>query len=261
MLSPNLTVVLHKLRFPENAGMVARACANMGISQLRLSAPRNWDCLKAWPTATSCGQPLLRKIELYDNLTGALSDCNSIYGTSARQGGWRQKNALNPAEASLEIGARLEEGEKIALLFGPEDSGLSNEELNFCTGIVHIETDSRAASLNISQAVLLVLYELRSRLVIRRPRATSSRITFAEQILLEQKIKEILSFLQCLSGKNSDYAFRQWHEMLSRIKLRKNEYAALMGLCRQFENIIPRQIKKGNENGDRESLPKSNEPE
>ena len=233
----NVIVVLHKLRFPENAGMAARACANMGIQQIRLSAPRNWECLKAWPVATSVGQPLLNNITVYESLLAAISDCHSVYGTSARTGGWRKK-AQNPVQGCAKIKLKLNEGEKVALLFGPEDRGLSNDEIALCSGIIHIETARDASSLNIAQAVLLVLYELRRKQGKNAAPDMPPSIRMAELQLLESKLKNALASLHCLEGANPDYAFGQWHDMLSRARLRHNEYAALMGLCRQVENFV-----------------------
>lgn len=234
----NLHIVLDRLRFPENAGMAARACANMGASALCLSRPRNWDPLKASPLATACGRPVLNSIKIYPCLHEALMDCHSIYGTSARTGGWRV-NAEQPAVICVKIAESLARNEKVALLFGPEDSGLDNHALALCSGIIHIDTAPDASSLNIAQALLLVLYELRRQCVGRSRSSCSLKLaSFADQLLLEEKLKNILIRLDCLTGKNHDFAFRQWHDLLVRKGLQSHEYAALMGLCRQLENRL-----------------------
>lgn len=234
----NLRIVLDRLRFPENGGMAARACANMGVRNLCLSRPRNWDSFKAFPLATSCGREVLASIQIYPSLNEAVADCHAVYGTSARTGGWRT-NAELPAVLCKKIAIALAQNEKIALLFGPEDSGLDNETLSLCSGIIHIDTDCKASSLNIAQALLLVLYELRKQCQNKRHNQHPPKlVTLAQQYRFEEKLKSILLRLDCLAGKNPDYAFRQWHDLLARKGLLRHEFDALMGFCRQLENRL-----------------------
>lgn len=234
----NLHIILHNLRFPENAGMAARACANMGATNLCLVSPRNWDALKAWPVATSCGRAVLNNIKIFTSLEAALAPCHLVYGSSARKGGWRI-SAERPAVACAKIASALGRRENVAILFGPEDSGLDNKALSLCAGIIHIETAPDACSLNIAQALLLILYELRLQCENRCQMPPQPALAaFAEQQALETTLKAILHRLDCLAGKNPDYAFRQWHGLLARKGLRLAEYHMLMGLCRQLEIML-----------------------
>lgn len=236
----NLFIILKNLRFPENAGMAARACANMGANNLCLVSPQNWDPLKASPTATSCGRKVLNRIKIYANLEEVIKNCHIAYATSARTGGWRS-NLYSPQQAANEIIQKLLAGNKVAILFGPEDSGLSNRDISLCNGIIKIDTAENACSLNISQAILLILYELRKQSChnstpIRQ--SSKNSLTLQEIYLLEEKLKECLVLLGCISGKNTDYHFRQWHDILGRAELKRHEYDALSGLCRQIGNLF-----------------------
>ena len=154
-------VVLVEPRFPENIGMAARACANMGLGGLRLVTPELWEAEhqeKALSLATSQGEPLVRGAACFASLREAVADCHVVLGTTARTGGWRRR-VLSPAAAGEKIAARLTEGAQAALVFGPEDRGLLNEEIELCTAIACIPTASGAASLNLAQAVLVLAYE------------------------------------------------------------------------------------------------------
>lgn len=228
-----LAVILNKTRFPENIGMAARACANMGCERLILSAPERWDYLKAEPLATPKGVPLLKTIAIYDKLEDALAPFNYVIGTTARSGGFRRQ-PLAPDQAARE--AAKVEGE-VALLFGPEDRGLTNRELRFCQRLVHIPANPAANSLNLAQAVLIMLYEFRKSgremPACQKPRGIGIR----ERILLEDNFKSALIGLDCLRADNPDYFFQIWQGMLNRIRPTREEFDALMGFCRQLKNM------------------------
>ena len=158
MLLDGVQVVLVKTRFPENIGMAARACANMGCPGIRLVDPERWDREKAAPLATPKGQNLLDNVLVSPDLAKAVAASSLVLGTTARTGGWRQA-LLAPGQAAREVAAALVRGENVSLVFGPEDRGLNNEEITHCQRLVTIPTDAAASSLNLAQAVLLMLYE------------------------------------------------------------------------------------------------------
>ena len=160
----NVQVVLVCPRFPENIGMAARACANMGLGGLCLVAPELWEPehqKKALALATSQGEPLAREAILADSLSAAVGDRHFVLGTTARVGGWRRR-IISPQTAGEKIAARLAEGQKVALVFGPEDRGLVNEEIELCTALATIPTSGGAASLNLAQAVLTAVINKRA---------------------------------------------------------------------------------------------------
>ena len=99
MLLQGLEIVLVKTRFPENIGMAARACVNMGCPTLRLVDPERWDREKARPLATPKGQDLLDAVEVRADVAQAAAESSLVFGTTARVGGWRQA-LLSPEQAA-----------------------------------------------------------------------------------------------------------------------------------------------------------------
>lgn len=245
MLLEGVEIVLVKTRFPENIGMAARACANMGCPCMRLVDPERWDREKAAPLATPKGQDLLDSVQLSSTLAEAVASSTLVLGTTARTGGWRQA-LLAPAQAAREAAAALSRGERVSLVFGPEDRGLNNEEIIHCQRLVTIPTDAAASSLNLAQAVLLMLYECAN--AVRSFRAPPSAkkagtaggraVTADEQERLMAALKSMLLSLDYLHGDNPDYFMLPWRRLFNRAGLRRHEYDALMGLCRQVRHKL-----------------------
>lgn len=249
MLLQGLDVVLVKTRFPENIGMAARACANMGCLDIRLVEPERWLPDKARPLATAKGLPVLDGVRVFDDLPAAVAESALVIGTTARVGGWRRE-ILHPSAAASEIVAALRDGNRVSLVFGPEDRGLDNAEISACHRVLTIPTDE-ASSLNLAQSVLLVLYECAE--AMRRaqraerdadhpaaPHAEKS-ISAQEQERLVAALKETLLAVDALHGDNPDYFLMPWRRLFGRARLRRHEYDAFMGLCRQVQNALKRQ--------------------
>lgn len=238
MLLHNLNVALVKTRFPENIGMIARACANMGCDEISLVAPERWERSKAEPLATAKGIPVLDRIRVYESLETCLKDAQFVLASSARTGGWR-KVIKTPESAAREVADALALGKRVALLFGPEDRGLDNSEIVHAEGIINIKTWG-ASSLNLAQSALLILYECaKARAAIPEKQTPKINfITVAERALLEKEFREILLQLDCLHGDNPDYFFMQWQGIFNRAYLRRHEFDALMGFCRQIKNKL-----------------------
>lgn len=251
MLLDAVEVILVRTRFPENIGMAARACANMGCSHLCLVAPERWDMEKARPLATPKGLPVLEGIRVVPTLVDAVAASNLVMGTTARLGGWR-KSALTAEQAGSVAAGVMRAGECISLVFGSEDRGLGNDELLLCQRLVTIPTAGMASSLNLAQAVLILLYECAraqrnislheiSTMQTAAPNGTlqsSDGITAAEQERLMAAFKSMLLTLDVLHGDNPDYFLLPWRRLFGRAHLRRHEYDALMGLCRRVRNKL-----------------------
>ena len=237
----NLQIVMVKTRFPENIGMAARACANMGCHRIVLVAPERWDRDKARPLATAKGEGVLDGVRVVASLEEALADSVLAVGTTARTGGWRRE-IIPPEAAAAAVAPLLDEGARVSLVFGPEDRGLNNQEIELCQRLVTIPT-ADASSLNVAQSILLLLYECHK--AMRRPagqavEAGSARITVAEQERLTATLRETLLWLDFLHGDNPDYFLMPWRRFVGRAGLRRHEYDALMGFCRQIRNKLLR---------------------
>lgn len=234
----NLSIVLFKPKYPENVGSAARACLNMGCGNLVLVAPRNFDMEKALPLATVHAKPILESAVLAEDLPSALSGFSAVYGATARTGGWR-KGIMSPTTAAGVVNEKLASGGKVALVFGPEDKGLTNEETQICTGLVTIPTSRSGTSLNLAQAVLIMVYEC-FKLSLEKPFKPNGppderQATHEEWEVLFQNIKETLLAVDYLKGDNPDYWMLPTRRFLSKFDLKRNEFNLLMGICRQVK--------------------------
>lgn len=237
-----LNIVLVETRFPENIGSAARASANFGSASLSLVQPEMWDIEKAKPLATKQGTLLLEKAKVYATLQEAVKNSVLCIGTSARVGGVRRET-LTPKECAEEIIQYLLRGERVSLVFGPEDRGLENHHLENCHKLVTIPTAPECASLNLAQAVLLILYEIYQLAPEKRKKrqrdkgALSRRITNEERELLHSKLKKILTEIDVIQDSNPEYFFLPIARFLDRKAIRRHEMDMLLGICRQIERL------------------------
>ena len=152
------SVILVEPQLAENIGMVARACANFGLDELRLVAPRD-----GWPNekariAASGANYIIEDAQAFSSLETAIADLNWVAMTTARQRDLR-KPVLTPEQAVAEMRSRIAAGERAGIVFGRERNGLETLEIAAADAIVMIPVNARFASLNLAQAVLLLGYE------------------------------------------------------------------------------------------------------
>jgi tRNA/rRNA methyltransferase len=155
-LSP--AIILVEPQLGENIGMVARAMANFGLTELRLVSPRDgWPNEKA-RSAASRADHVIDATTVFDTVEAAIADLAFVYATTARpRDGF--KPVHGPVEAGRELRARAQQGQRTGILFGREKFGLSNEEVSLADVIVTFPVNPAFSSLNIAQAVLLMSYE------------------------------------------------------------------------------------------------------
>ncbi len=142
----------------ENIGMTARAMMNMALDKLRVVAPRENPRGEKACSAASGAHSILEEARVFATLDEALADVHYVLASSARPRDMT-KPVLSPDEAPERLLTHLKNGEKTALLFGPERTGLENHELVAADGIIEIPLNPKHRSLNLSQAVLLIGYE------------------------------------------------------------------------------------------------------
>lgn len=153
-----IRIVLINTTHPGNIGAAARAMKVMGLSQLHLVTPKRFPHADATARASGADD-LLQHARVHDTLEDALAGCSLVLGTSARLRSLSmpQMDVRKAAEAAL-----VEAGDRdMAILFGREAYGLTNDEMQCCQHLVHIETNPEFGSLNLGQAVQVVAYELR----------------------------------------------------------------------------------------------------
>jgi tRNA/rRNA methyltransferase len=151
-------VILMEPQLPDNIGMVSRAMANFGLDDLRLIAPRD-----GWPNekariAASGANYVIDDAQAFPSLETSIADVNWLAATTARQRDLR-KPVMTPLEAVAEMRTRIARGERCAVLFGRERSGLETNEVANADAVIMIPVNSRFASLNLAQAVLILGYE------------------------------------------------------------------------------------------------------
>ncbi|HLW70336.1 MAG TPA: RNA methyltransferase, partial [Candidatus Binataceae bacterium] len=153
----NFTFVLFRPQSAGNIGAAARALKNMGFDDLRLVAPGTMNQREAVAMAVHADD-VLAGATTWPDLASALADCSVTVGTTSRRGGYRS-TAQPLRAAALELAA-LSRSNKIAVIFGREDRGLTNRELKLCNRLITIPTAPEYPSLNLAQAVVVVAYEL-----------------------------------------------------------------------------------------------------
>lgn len=159
MNSDNIRIVLVDTTHPGNIGGTARAMKNMGLHRLVLVDPRKFPHEEAeWRAASAAD--VLEKAVVVETLEEAIADCQLVVGTSAR-GRRIPWPVLDPRHCAGKVMSAVERNEQVALVFGREDRGLTNEELQTCHLHLHVPTHEDYPSLNLAMAVQIVAYELR----------------------------------------------------------------------------------------------------
>jgi tRNA/rRNA methyltransferase len=156
-------IILVRQQLAVNIGMSARAMANFGLADLRLVSPR-----EGWPrtgayrkgayAAAAGAVHLLEAARLFETVEAAIRDLNFVWASTARERG-QHKPILTPAEAMPESARKITSGEKHGVLFGPERTGLANDEVALADAVLTFPVNPAYASLNLAQAVLLTGYE------------------------------------------------------------------------------------------------------
>ena len=151
-------IILVRPQLGENIGMAARAMLNCGLSSLRLVKPRDgWPNAKA-QRAASGADVVLEKARVFASVADAVDDLERVVATSARNRELSQR-ILTARHAAAEIRGWIGRGEKVGILFGPERTGLENDDMVHADTVLSIPLNPQFSSLNVAQAVLLVAYE------------------------------------------------------------------------------------------------------
>lgn len=238
----HVAVVLQKPRYPENIGSAARAIRNMGVGQLRVVAPENFDLFKIRALATHAAGDVVDRIEVFDELADALAPFHFVVGTTARTGG--QRKVINsPTRLAREL-VGISRENQVALVFGPEDRGLTNEDIRLCHALVNIPT-ADFSSLNLAQAVMIMCYEL-SR--AGRPDGggfTPRMATRHELDGMFDQLRDILVRISFINPENPDYWMNNLRRFFTRLQLRAGEVSIIRGLCRQVDWYAEKRFRDG----------------
>ena len=226
-----LRVVLVAPRNPLNIGAAARAMSNFGFSRLRVVNPY----AVAFREARSAvgAADLLATAEEYGTVAEAVADCVLVVGTTAARGREMPQPLRRLQEGARLIRSRLKSG-NVALLFGSEKHGLSNQDLSHCHWLMRIPTEEEHGSMNLGQAVAVCLYELaRSSKPARRER-TEDLATAAQLELLYQTLAETLAasgYGKRGSGISTEQRLRR---MIRQLNLPAHDAEMWLGILRQI---------------------------
>jgi len=236
-LLKNIRIVMVNTSHPGNIGAAARAMKNMGLEKLYLVEPKDYPSLEAISRSVGAVDVLDNAV-VVKNLDEAISDCVWVAGTSAR---FRTVEwpILEPRECVQKALEYINEGE-IAVVFGNETNGLTNEQMERCNMLLHIPTNPDFSSLNIAAAVQVVCYEFRQALVqekakIKPPKRGKHRydiIANATQLDgMYGHIREALDELSFFGTKNPDVMMRRLKGLFSRAETTQREVSIIRGIC------------------------------
>ncbi len=242
----NITIILVKPGIPENIGSCCRAMKNMGLWRLVLVAPKNFDLVRIKKTATHEAADIIDRAMVIDDLSEAVAPFSFIAGTSARQGKHRQM-VLSP-EGLAETVLALPDDNNVAIMFGPEDRGLENEELKYCQRLVQIPT-AGFASLNLAQAVLVVCYALFTAGLPEKPSFSPRLASNFELEGMYAHFQEILVRIDFINRENPDYWMNNFRRFFSRLGLTAKEVRLIRGICRQINWYGEKRYADGKKEG------------
>jgi tRNA/rRNA methyltransferase len=227
----NVAVVLNRPRYPENIGAAARAVRNMGIGQLVVVAPEKCDLDRVLTLATHAAMDVVEQMLYFEDLADALAPYNYVVGTTARLGGQRL-TISSPAQMAQQL-IPISQENQVAIVFGPEDRGLTNEEIRLCHHLVTIPT-AQFSSLNLAQAVMVLCYELFKAGLPPAKNLTPRLATRLELDGMYDQIKDILVRINYIQPEHPDYWMNKLRRFFNRMELRAGEVSIIRGICRQI---------------------------
>jgi tRNA/rRNA methyltransferase len=229
----NLRVILVRPRGSGNIGSAARAMKNLGAGELAIVGKARTQSFWARAMAVH-GRDTLAGAKSHASIREAIADCTMVVGTTCRSGLYRS-HSQTPREVAPAIVAAALKG-KVALLFGPEDHGLSNKDLEYCQLLVTIPTHPDYPSLNVAQAVVVCLYEIYLASLV--PMKNDVEIHRAEAEHIERLfdiMRSSLLKIGFLDSENPEHMLLAFRRIFGRAGLEDKDVRILTGMFRQIE--------------------------
>jgi tRNA (cytidine32/uridine32-2'-O)-methyltransferase len=232
-----LRIVMVETTHPGNVGAAARAMKNMGVTRLFLVKPQRYPNHKA--TARAAGaDDILAGAVMCETLDEALTGCGMVFGASARARKipWPQLDPRQAAHRAFSAAVT----DEVAFVFGREQAGLTNEELDRCNYLVTIPTHPEFASLNVAAAVQVVTYELRMAGGGAVPAAALGEpLASAEaRERFYRHLEQVLLDLEFLDPDNPKHLMRRLRRLFNRVELDSNEVNILRGILTAVERHV-----------------------
>jgi tRNA/rRNA methyltransferase/tRNA (cytidine32/uridine32-2'-O)-methyltransferase len=237
-LLSHIKIVLVETTHPGNIGAVARAMKNMGMTRLALVDPKTFPSNEATARASGADD-VLAAATVYPTLQEAIADCQLIIGTSARRRtiSWPE---LNPKQCA-QLAVIDSPHQQIAIIFGRENSGLKNHELDLCHYLLHIPCNESYSSLNIAAAVQVVCYELfaatdRPDTIQVGDQGECPLATASQMESFYRHLQEALVDIGFMQPGRSKSIMRRLRRVYNRIQLDTKEVDILRGILRMSQD-------------------------
>ncbi len=230
--------VLSRTSHPGNIGSAARAIRTMGFSRLALVSPQRYPDPQVTALASGADD-VLAGLKTHDSLVDALADSTLAIGMSARRRGVALPE-LTPRQAGERVRSAIAEGHRVAMVFGNEQSGLDGDELAHCHAMVRIPSVEDFSSLNLSQAVQVLAYELRLALLAGQPEAPSSGDLPATGAQMEQFHEHLAATLEAIDfhkGRSPKTVMKRLRKLFLRAQLDERELRILHGILADAERM------------------------
>jgi tRNA (cytidine32/uridine32-2'-O)-methyltransferase len=238
-MNKNIRIILVNTSHPGNIGATARAMKNMGFERLYLVSPESFPHPDAKARAVGADN-LLEQAVVTTTLDEALRDCTLVFGTSARMR-FLPQEMLTPRQAAEKIVNEFID-QDIAIVFGNEKFGLSNEELKRCHYHICIPTDPHFSSLNLAMAVQIVVYELFMKTLQDEGRSylheRGDFATFEDLEGLYRHLEEVVTQIDFLDPQNPRRMMIRFRQILGRARLDKNELNLFRGMLTGVQHKV-----------------------
>ncbi len=238
-----LRIILVNPKLPANIGSSARAMKNFGFHELYIVSSKHKLEAKAYALASHASDVLDNAV-VCNTLKDALADCSFSLGTTARAR--KDDRGTYTARKAASNFCPLSQKEKVALVFGREDWGLSNEDLDLCQGYIQIPT-AEYASLNLAQAVQIVVYEWFStdnEVALTKPQFDSTLATREKVERMYAKLLKVLHLIKYTDKQREESAMRLMRRIFDKAQLNEREVSAIHGLWRQVKWAVDNQLKE-----------------
>ena len=233
----NIRIVLVNPKGPFNIGSVARVMKNMGIHELALVQPVEFHTDEAYQGAVGA-RDVLEKALVFESLEDAVKDVNLVVGTTRRTG--KSRRLFCSVEELPEVIFPVLKNGKVAILFGREESGLTNRETDLCSILVNIPASKSFPSLNLSHAVAVVCYKIFTDAMVKKVPDISRPVPVAEIEGLLDYIQRVFTEIGFFTKGTPDYVIPLFRKIFGRALLDEEElknltyiFHRLYGLCRE----------------------------
>jgi tRNA/rRNA methyltransferase len=227
----NIMIILVGTKYAGNVGAVARAMHNMGLCHLRLAGPKCSIDDEAERMARA-GNPVLAGARTFRSLDLALRGIRLVVGTTGKSGGKREQTVSLRALVPRLLSQACRQ--KVGILFGPEDTGLVDEDLLRCQMLLRIPTQSRAHSINLAQAVMIVSYELYLGHLEHEPACVPTLASLQQVEEMYQQLESALRAIGFLRDENAVHMMFRLRRLMGRAGLERPDAAILRGIARQI---------------------------